>query len=76
MEEWSNQQEYSKRTEKELRKKHLMEMKQHPKSMKVCVWKTMPYDIFINSFTKYIFTCVYVYICLQCNCTSHSHHYC
>ena len=33
--EWANQQEYSKRTGKELQKKHLMELKQHPKSLKV-----------------------------------------
>jgi thousand and one amino acid protein kinase len=33
--EWANQQDYSKRTEKELRKKHLLELKQHPKSLKV-----------------------------------------
>lgn len=35
--EWINQQEYSKRRGKELQKKHLVELKQHPKSLKVSV---------------------------------------
>ena len=34
--EMINQFEYSKRTERELRKKHLLELKQHPKNLRVC----------------------------------------
>lgn len=33
--EWDNQLSYSKKAEKELRKKHVMELKQHPKSLRV-----------------------------------------
>ena len=33
--EWDNQISYSKKAEKELRKKHVMELKQHPKSLRV-----------------------------------------
>ena len=33
--EWDNQIAYSKKAERELRKKHVLELKQHPKSLKV-----------------------------------------
>ena len=34
--EWDNQIAYSKKAERELRKKHVLELKQHPKSLRVC----------------------------------------
>ena len=37
--EWDNQLSYSKKVEKELRKKHVMELKQHPKSLRVSYMK-------------------------------------
>jgi thousand and one amino acid protein kinase len=33
--EWDNQIAYSKKAERELRKKHVLELKQHPKSLKI-----------------------------------------
>ena len=33
--EWDNQISYSKKAERELRKKHVLELKQHPKSLRV-----------------------------------------
>lgn len=33
--EWDNQLAYSKKAEREMRKKHVMELKEHPKSLKV-----------------------------------------
>ena len=33
--EWDNQIAYSKKAERELRKKHVLELKQHPKSLRV-----------------------------------------
>ena len=33
--EWDNQLSYSKKAERELRKKHFLELKEHPKSLKV-----------------------------------------
>lgn len=33
--EWDNQLSYTKRAERELRKKHLIELKEHPKSLRV-----------------------------------------
>ena len=33
--EWDNQLAYCKKAERELRKKHVMELKEHPKSLKV-----------------------------------------
>ena len=33
--EWDNQLSYSKKAERELRKKHVLELKEHPKSLKV-----------------------------------------
>ena len=33
--EWDNQLAYSKKVERELRKKHVLELKEHPKSLKV-----------------------------------------
>jgi thousand and one amino acid protein kinase len=33
--EWDNQIAYSKRAERDMRKKHVLELKQHPKSLKV-----------------------------------------
>ena len=33
--EWDNQIAYSKKAEREMRKKHVLELKEHPKSMKV-----------------------------------------
>lgn len=33
--EWDNQISYSRKAERELRKKHVLELKQHPKSLKV-----------------------------------------
>ena len=33
--EWENQVAYSKKAERELRKKHVLELKEHPKSLKV-----------------------------------------
>ena len=35
--EWDNQLSYTKKAERELRKKHLIEQKEHPKSLRVCV---------------------------------------
>lgn len=34
--EWDNQLAYSKKADRELRKKHVLELKEHPKSLKVC----------------------------------------
>ncbi len=36
--EWDNQIAYSKKAERELRKKHVLELKEHPKSMKVSTY--------------------------------------
>ncbi len=37
--EWDNQLSYTKKAERELRKKHLIELKEHPKSLRVgCCW--------------------------------------
>lgn len=33
--EWDNQLSYTKKAERELRKKHLIELKEHPKSLRV-----------------------------------------
>lgn len=38
--ELANQQEYNSRRERELRKKHALEVKQQPKSLKVCTYVT------------------------------------
>ena len=36
--EWENQLAYSKKAERELRKKHVLELKEHPKSLKVQIY--------------------------------------
>ena len=38
--EWDNQLAYSKKAERELRKKHVVELKEHPKSLKVGRWES------------------------------------
>ena len=45
--EWDNQISYSKKAEKELRKKHVMELKQHPKSLRVSLY-TVRLNYFIS----------------------------
>ena len=37
--EWDNQLSYTKKAERELRKRHVIELKEHPKSLRVrCCW--------------------------------------
>lgn len=46
--EWDNQLSYSKKRERELRKKHFLELKEHPKSLKVCAWNVAPYSVVVE----------------------------
>lgn len=56
--ELTNQQEYNKRRERELRRKHVMEVRQQPKSLKVRTWLYLESD---DSFWKR--KCILVRLC-------------
>lgn len=54
--EWDNQLSYSKKAERELRKKHVLELKEHPKSLRVrgLLSQTRVYTHFLCSTEIYV----------------------
>lgn len=63
--EWDNQIAYSKKAERELRKKHVLELKEHPKSMKVR-YALMLASLLVVSLQYKVMYCTCVKLCSVC----------
>lgn len=51
--EWDNQLAYSKKAEREMRKKHVLELKEHPKSMRVSVGLKIADHVTLKAYIQY-----------------------